>query len=556
MSIKAAARRAGGAIPAAGLALTLACGGEQVAPLTTTVNTELGVVEGQALESGVLKYAGIPFAAPPVGDLRWRPPQPADAWEGRRDATRFSASCWQPLSPPGSFYDTGEIERSEDCLYLNVWTGAEHAGAALPVMVWIHGGGLQTGAGSTPLYDGESLANRGVVLVTINYRLGPMGFLAHAELSAEAGLSEDVGAEASGNYGILDQIAALKWVRANIAAFGGDPGRVTIFGESAGSWSVNYLTATPLAAGLFHRAVGHSGGIFWPMPQLAEAESEGGRVAERLGAADLAAMRAATVEEVYEAGSASEALQFVGVSDGYVFPRDVHDLFAGGDQNDVDTIVGFNSDEGTALFADAGGTTVADYRQLLADTYGEHADVMFEVYPAENDDQARVAAYENTADRFFAWQMRTWARLQSRTGQRPVRMYFFSRVPPWDEADAYGSYHAAEIVYAFDNLHRSAEAREDIGPFNHAWDETDRALANTMASYWVNFAATGDPNGDGLPDWPVYDPDADGVLELGNRIGVIQGLLKDRLDALDAYYEDLRGAGVGRHSPDRREQPE
>lgn len=538
MSTKATTRRAGGAILGAALALTSACGGEQVEPLTTTVSTELGAVEGQALESGVLKFAGIPFAAPPVGDLRWRPPQPAAAWEGSRDATEFSASCWQPLSPPGSFYDTGDIERSEDCLYLNVWTGAEHAEAALPVMVWIHGGGLQTGSGSTLLYDGESLANRGVVLVTINYRLGPMGFLAHAELSAE----DENGA--SGNYGILDQVAALQWVQANIAAFGGDPGRVTIFGESAGSWSVNYLTATPLAAGLFHRAIGHSGGIFWPMPRLAEAESQGVQVAERLGAGDLTAMRSASVEEVYEAAGASELPTFVGISDGHVFPKDVHDIFAAGEQNDVDTIVGFNSDEGTALFAAPGGITVADYREALAGTYGEHADAMFAVYPAEDDDQARVAAYENTADQFFAWQMRTWARLQSHTGDKPIRMYYFSRVPPWDEAETYGSYHAAEIVYAFDNLHKSGELRGDeIGPFNHAWDETDRALADTMASYWVNFAATGDPNGDGLPDWPVYDPDADGVLELGDKIGVIQGLLKDRLDAFDAFYQDLRGNG-------------
>ena len=538
MSTNATTRRAGGAILGAGLVLTLACGGEKVEPLTTTVSTELGAVEGLALESGVLKFAGIPFAAPPVGDLRWRPPQPAAAWEGSRDATEFSASCWQPLSPPGSFYDSGDIERSEDCLYLNVWTGAEHAEAALPVMVWIHGGGLQTGSGSTLLYDGESLANRGVVLVTINYRLGPMGFLAHAELSAE----DEAGV--SGNHGILDQVAALKWVQANIAAFGGDPGRVTIFGESAGSWSVNYLTATPLAAGLFHRAIGHSGGIFWPMPQLGEAESEGAGVAQRLGASDLDAMRAATVEEVYEAAGASELPTFVGIRDGHVFPNDIHDIFAAGEQNDVDTIVGFNSDEGTALFAAPGGITVADYREALAGTYGEHADAMFAVYPAENDDQARVAAYENTADQFFAWQMRTWARLQSHTGEQPIRMYYFSRVPPWDEAETYGSYHAAEIVYAFDNLHKSGELRGDeIGPFNHAWDDTDRALADTMASYWVNFAATGDPNGDGLPDWPVYDPDADGVLELGDKIGVIQGLLKDRLDAFDAYYQDLRGNG-------------
>ncbi len=520
------------------LALTLACNGDEpVEPLTSTVATELGVVEGTRLDSGVLRFSGIPYAAPPVGELRWQAPRPATAWDGSRAATEFSPACWQPLSPPGSFYDSGPIERSEDCLYLNVWTGADHAEAALPVMVWIHGGGLQTGTGSTPLYDGESLAGRGVVLVTINYRLGPMGFLAHPDLSAKHKTG------ASGNYGILDQIAALQWVQTNIARFGGDPGRVTIFGESAGSWSVNYLTATPLAAGLFQRAIGHSGGIFWPMPTLADAKSEGVRVAERLGAGDIAAMRAASVQDVYRAAGESEALRFVGVNDGHVFPRDVYDIFAAGKQNDVDTIVGFNSDEGTALFAGAGETTLDSYRQSLADAYHDHADAMFAVYPAATDEEAHVAAYENLADNYFAWQMRTWARLQSSTGSRPIRMYFFSRVPPWEEAARYGSYHAAEIVYAFDNLHRSTEFRDDPGPFNHAWDDTDRALADTMADYWVNFAATGDPNGDGLPDWPVYDPDADGVLELGDKIGVIQGLLKDRLDVFDAYYKDLRGGG-------------
>ncbi len=533
-----AGRAAGRAILGSGLVLAMACGGDRIEPLTTTVNTASGVVEGRQLPSGVLRFAGIPFAAPPVGDLRWRPPQPVAAWEGSRDAAEFAASCWQPLSAPGSFYDVGEIERSEDCLHLNVWTGAEHAEAARPVMVWIHGGGLQTGSGSTLLYDGESLARRGVVLVTINYRLGQMGFLAHPELSAEAGTG------ASGNYGILDQIAALEWVQANIGAFGGDPDRVTIFGESAGSWSVNYLTATPLAASLFHRAIGHSGGIFWPMPQLADAEDEGLRFAGQIGAEDLESMRAASPDDIYGVAGEAADLRFIGVSDGHVFPRDIHEIFAAGEQNDVDTIVGFNSDEGTALFAGAAGTTVAGYRETLAAAYGGHADAMFAVYPAETDEQAHVAAYENQADHFFAWQMRTWARLQSRTGERPVRMYYFSRVPPWDRADTYGSYHAAEIIYAFDNLHRSGDLRGDeIGPFNHAWDDTDRALADTTASYWVNFAADGDPNGDGLPDWPVYDPDADGVLELGDKIGVIQGLLKDRLDAFDAYYEDLRGNG-------------
>ena len=461
-------------------------------------------------------------------------------WDGTQSAQDFSSSCWQELSEPGAFYDEGEIERSEDCLYLNVWSAAEGADEARPVMVWIHGGGLQNGSGSTVLYDGENFANRGVVLVTINYRLGPMGFLAHPDLSAENN------PPSSGNYGILDQIQALQWVNENIHHFGGDPGRVTIFGESAGSWSVNYLTASPLAAGLFQRAIGHSGGIFWPMQQLQAAnssglppaESAGTVLAARTGAGSAKELRALSVEEVYVASDVGVLLQ--PNTDGWVFPRDVYDIFAAGQQNDVDTIVGFNEDEGTALFAAAVPNTVSDYKKWLAATYPGHGEAFSEVYPAASDEEAKVAGFSNMADHYFGWQMRTWARLQTKTGTKPARLYFFSRTPPWNEGETYGAYHAAEILYAFNNFDKSSALRTEIGPFNHEWNDVDRQIADVMSSYWINFATTGDPNGAGLPEWIAFTSEGDNAMHFGDEIGPTNGVFKEKLDAFDAFYSGQR----------------
>ncbi len=513
---------------------------EESSALGETVQIQGGMVQGARLDSGVMTFQGIPFAAPPTGDLRWRPPQPVVAWDDTRDAKSFSPVCWQPQADPESFYGgAGDQERSEDCLYLNVWSGAETQGANHPVMVWIHGGGLQTGSGSTVLYDGDNFAQRGVVLVTINYRLGPMGFLAHPDLSAENT------PPTSGNFGVQDQVAALEWVKNNIDAFGGDSSRITIFGESAGSWSVNYMTATPLAAGLFQRAIGHSGGIFWPMTPLrgeGSAEANGERLATAMGATNAAEMRSKSPEEIF-AALAAAPIELVGNHDGYVFPKDIHDIFAAGEQNDVDTIVGFNSDEGTALFAAAVPGTLDGYKGWLSANYPGSGDAFLSVYPASTDEESRVAGYENMADRFFAWQMRTWAQLQTSTGSKPVHKYYFTRVPPWDEGQTYGAYHAAEIIYAFDNMAKSSGLRAEIGPFNHEWNETDRSLAQAMNSYWINFAKTGDPNGEGLPVWPLFDPETDRALEFGDEILTVEGVLDAQLDANDAFYEATRAGG-------------
>ena len=318
----------------------------------TRVETAQGNVDG-VLVDGIRSYKGIPFAAPPVGDRRWRPPQPVEAW-GQRTlrAHSFGPECMQTPYGAGSFFGGPPAPTAEDCLYLNVWTGADDASERRPVMVWIHGGALTRGSGSTGIYDGTALAEKGAVVVTINYRLGPFGYLAHPLLSAESEHGS------SGNYGVLDQVAALEWVRDNIAGFGGDPERVTIFGESAGSWSVNTLMATPLAAGLFHGAIGQSGGRFGPMMRLSEAP-EGGRSAEEIGAAFLGALGAETLDDMRRLSAASvlagletpagRGFRTAENVDGWVLPTDVTTAFAEGTHNNVPVLVGFNADEMTSL---------------------------------------------------------------------------------------------------------------------------------------------------------------------------------------------------------------
>ena len=502
---------------------------------TGTVRLDTGQILGgpSPLGEDVRVYRGVPFASPPVGDLRWRPPQPAESWDGVRDATVAAPACIQTVAPLGadSFYDPGVDETSEDCLYLNVWSAAAPDDRA-PVMVWIHGGAHVVGNGADISYDGSALAQRGVVLVTVNYRLGALGFLAHPLLSAE---SED---NASGNYAALDQIAALGWVQRNIAAFGGDPDRVTIFGESAGSQSVSHLMATPLARGLFHRAIGESGGGFGSAGKAhpkAEMEAAGERFVDALLGADvepsLEAMRSATAEAVLGAPAPVRAAATV---DGWVLPDTVYNVFAAGDQNDVPVIVGSNADEGT-MFGTQGVETLSDYRAAIQREYGEFADGFLATYPAENDEQARQARMAIFTDAFFGSEMRTWARMME-TGSSPAYLYFFSRVPPATDADQYGAYHTAEIPYVFDNFGVGTSAHA-----NRDWDDTDRELSNTLASFWVNFASTGNPNGEGLPEWPVFDRDADEALEIGDTIRVRSGTRKDRLDFFDEFYASQRG---------------
>jgi para-nitrobenzyl esterase len=487
------------------------------------VRTQSGLVSGTSAGSpDVRVYKGIPYAAPPLGDLRWKVPQPVAAWQGVRDAGQYSATCMQTPYPAASIYYSEPQPVSEDCLYLNVWTAAKSTKERRPVMVWIHGGAFTRGAGSTPTYDGEKLAAKGVVLVTINYRLGVFGFLAHPELTGESAH------HSSGNYALLDQIAALEWVQKNIASFGGDSKRVTIFGESAGSWAVNYLMATPVARGLFHRVIGESGASFGPNTTLATAEKSGEKFAAAIGAADLKALRAKPADELLKA---SGAASFPPNVDGWLLSEDIRSIFEHGKQNDVPLIAGFNADEGTTLSPWPASGTAKSFAEQARRTFGKQADDFLKIYPAATDDEARAAHYNSFRDQRFGWQMRTWVRASSQTGRAKTYLYYFSRVPPSADSARYRAYHAAEISYVFGNFRPG-----------RPWEDTDHKLSDAMSSYWVNFAATGDPNGKGLAKWPAYDATSDTALEFGNQVELRRALHKDGLDFFDRYYESLRSA--------------
>jgi para-nitrobenzyl esterase len=507
------------------------------AAITDPVHVEQGLLAGAPGSSADIRvYRGIPFAVPPIGDLRWKAPQPPAAWQGVRQATEFSNACWQTQYPAAAaIYQAKLPPLSEDCLYLNIWTSAKSAKDRLPVMVWIHGGGFTRGSGVTRSYDGEALARKGAVIVTINYRLGIFGFFAHPALSAESGH------HASGNYALLDQIAALQWVQKNIAAFGGDPGRITIFGESAGSWAVNALMASPLAKGLFHRAIGESGGSFSSMKTLADAEKDGEKLASAVMSAPsatkeessqntaakdiLKTLRAKPAEELLKASDAETVRPMV---DGWVLPQDIAAIFAHGKQNDVPLIVGYNADEGTTLAPQGANLKAVMFVGGIYQRYGAQADQMLKIYPAGSDEQAVASFYSAYRDQAFGWEMRTWARQVTTTGHQPAYLYYFSRRPPGPQSGKLRAFHAAEIAYVFGTF---------VWPF--PWEDTDRKLSDIITSYWVNFAATGNPNGGGLPKWPAYNAKDDQALEFGDQISVRSEINKAGLDFFDGYYRSL-----------------
>jgi para-nitrobenzyl esterase len=483
-----------------------------------SVRVESGLLSGvSGLSPEVKVFKGIPYAAPPVGDLRWRVPKAPRAWEGVRKSDSFGPTCMQTPYAEGSPYRSLPEPTSEDCLYLNVWTAARSLQERRPVMVWIHGGALTRGSGSLAAYDGEELAKKGVVLVTINYRLGVFGFFAHPELTKESDRN------ASGNYGLLDQIASLEWVQKNISAFGGDPKRVTIFGESAGSWSVNALVATPLAKSLFHRAIGESGANFAPLPRLPESEQAGVNFAKSKGADSLAALRAKPARDLMQ-GRTEIARPTV---DGWLLPTAVRTIFETGKQNDVPVLIGSNADEGTAFTPP--NVTAAAFEAQAKSRYGDDAPRYLKLYPADSDEDAHASAAAAMRDQTFGWEMRTWARLQSRTGKSKVYLYYFSRVPPGVVGKRLGAYHASEIRYVFHNL--STGGVEDI----------DRRLAAAMSSYWVNFAATGNPNGKHLVKWPAYHDKVNVAMGFGDRITPLEVPHRAALDFLDAHLTPSSG---------------
>ena len=490
------------------------------AAIPDTVHVEQGQVKGVAGSSaGVLVFKGIPFAAPPVGDLRWRGPKAPAAWTGVRDADKFGPQCMQRGGRGGA-------PSSEDCLYLNVYTTT--ASSKKPVMVWIHGGALTSGAGS--IYDGEALTKKGVVVVTINYRLGVFGFFAHPELTKESDRNS------SGNYGLLDQIAALEWVQKNIAAFGGDPKRVTIFGESAGSWSVNYLTATPLAHGLFQRAIGESGAEFDPARKLSDMEQAGVKLAQTLKANSVSELRAKPADELQRT-----MFQTAANVDGWrkQHYRCLHRIPArAGSRTVAPMLIGSNSDEGTMFTPQT--VTLQSFHDQAQRQYGKDAEAFLKVYPASSNEEAWAEQAASMRDRTFGWEMRTWARMESKTGKSKVYIYYFNRVPPTAPSRVKGAYHGSEIAYAFGNLIVAPFAANADGA-QPKWEDVDRKLADTMSSYWVNFATTGDPNGKNLPKWPAFKPaKAEVVMSFGNTTEVKPVPNKPALDFLDTYFEQQR----------------
>jgi para-nitrobenzyl esterase len=496
--------------------------------LKQPVRTETGLVEGVSSgDSGVTAFKGIPYAAPPVGNLRWRAPHSAAKWPGIRRADHFSPGCTQRRTGPFGPWSAEFISKagmeggsSEDCLYLNIWTAANSSGERRPVFVWIYGGGFASGSGDVPIYDGEALAAKGVVMVGFNYRLGALGFLAHPDLTKESGRN------ASGNYAILDAIAALEWVRKNIGAFGGDPNNVTIAGQSAGAFMVNYLAISPLAKGLFHRAIAESGGAFLKTANLSDAEERGLKLAQSLKAANIAELRSRPAEALLPSGP---GMQYGPIVDGWVVPKDAHSVFEAGEQNDVPVLTGWNAGDGVAL---GPPLTAEGFRGQAAKEYGDLAGQFLKVFPADNDQAAAASQKAASRDQIFAWQSRMWARMQIKSGKSKVFLYYFDRVPSGTpEQTRFGAFHSAEIAYALDTLSK----------WDRPWEAADRKLANDMSTYWVNFARTGDPNGGGLPPWPAYGPGDERSMRLGETPGPISVPDKAQLDFFDLYNARPRG---------------
>lgn len=461
------------------------------------IKTDAGRVSGVLNAAGdVYAFKGIPFAAPPVGDLRWKEPQPVKPWEGVRKCESFGASPMQAEPVPYSMWSEEFLipkkPISEDCLYLNVWTGAKSAGEKRPVIVWIFGGGFLSGGGAVPVYDGEAMAKKGIVFVSINYRVGVFGFFAHPELTKESGRN------ASGNYAILDQLAALRWVKRNIAAFGGDAGNVTIAGQSAGSYSVNILEASPLGKGLFQKAIGESGAIFsTAFTTLAKAEEAGEAYGKSLNAPSLADLRKISAEDLMK----TPYPVWGAITDGYILPAPIATIFAAGKENKVPLLTGWNQEE-FKFFGDV--KNAEQFKKDIDDNYGPDAQAALENYPAANDSVAALSQYRMSSDQVFGVQNFTWANMQSDQGAKVYMYRFTHKVPGTGEYAKYGAFHGGEIPYAYNNL--------AFG--NRPWQPADHQLAETMSSYWVNFAATGDPNGKGLPEWKPYTSKTNDIMIL------------------------------------------
>lgn len=481
---------------------------------SSLVRVESGMVQGTT-ENGLTIFKGIPFAAPPVNDLRWKAPQPVAQWDTVLQADTFGPDPIQGWGSPEG--------KSEDCLYLNVWTPAKFINDKIPVLVWIYGGGFNGGA--TSYYNGEHLARKGVVLVSIAYRVGQLGFMAHPELSAESPNN------VSGNYGLLDIIAGLEWIQKNIAQFGGDPEKVTIFGESAGGIAVSMLCASPLAKGLFHGAISQSGGSFGPprsttfpgenMRVLDDAEEAGQAYMENAGMASIAELRELPADKLPPIRGLAWP-----IIDGYVIPDDQYKLYEAGQFNDTPILVGYNSDEGASF------TRTTDPKEYIAGVearYGQFAADLLKAYPVGENSVPKTAR-DLARDAAFGWHTWSWARLQAKIGQSGAYLYYFDQHPDYPEDSpryGYGSPHGQEVAYVFKTLDAS----------NPETTESDLAISEAMATYWTNFAKTGNPNGDDLPEWPTFSDETPDVMYFGPtpHVGPVPSL--ESLHVLDAYFQ-------------------
>jgi para-nitrobenzyl esterase len=487
------------------------------------VKVDCGLLQGTT-EDGLNVYRGIPFAAPPVAGLRWKAPQPAAKWTGVRNAEKFAPGAIQGINPPSG--------KSEDCLYLNVWSPAKSTKEKVPVLVWIYGGGFAVGYTSDPMYDGAKLAKKGVMVVSIAYRLGALGFLAHPELSAESPN------RISGNYGLLDMIAGLKWIKQNIASFGGDPNKVTIFGESAGGIAVSMLCASPLAKGLFQGAISESGGSFGPsrattypgenMKSLRDAELSGVAYAIAAGVTNIDELRQIDADKL--PGGRGIGMSWP-IIDGYVVPGDQHDLYEAGKYNDVPVLIGYNSDEGASF---SPPKTREDYIAGVQKRYGKFADQLVGAYPAGTGVVPKTAR-DLSRDAAFGWQTWSWATLQSKTGNSKVFYYYFDQHPDYPDSSkkaGYGSPHGQEVAYVFQHVNTA----------DPLITKTDIGISDAMTTYWTNFAKYGTPNGPGVPAWPVFTNTNPVVMYFEKTAHTGPVPSAESLKVLDAYFAWRRTA--------------
>jgi para-nitrobenzyl esterase len=521
------------------LMLTVSFAIGQLGDNTPRVKTENGMLEGVD-ESGLKTFKGVPFAAPPVGDLRWREPQPMKNWSGVRKADHFGPRAMQlPIFGDMNFRSDGV---SEDCLYLNVWTPAKTDNEKLPVLVYFYGGGFLAGDGSEPRYDGESLARKGIVSITVNYRLGVFGFFAHPELSKESPH------HASGNYGLLDQAAALKWVQKNIAAFGGDPKKITIAGESAGSFSVSAQMASPLSRNIIAGAIGESGSLLGlnPTATLQEAEKNGTDFAVKIKANSLSDLRAIPADQLLKASGTPGAGRFGVCVDGYFFPKSPREIYEAGEQAHVPLLVGWNSQEmAYQMILGQDKPTLENYQKAVQKMYGEKSSDAMRVYNASNDQEVEQVATAFASDRFIGYSTWKWSDVQSKTGKKPVYRYLYARPRPEMRAEmgnatpglaggvmrdssaskapkappAKGAVHSAEIEYALGNL-----------PTNRVydWQPADYKVSEIMQAFFVNFIKTGNPNGLGVPEWPAVSGNSVQVMYIDVDTKAVESKNSDR----------------------------